>query len=300
MIFNCGRFQLDLSKPRVMGIVNVTPDSFSDGGKFNTTEKAIEHALQLVEEGAEILDIGGESTRPGASPVGADEERRRVEEVGTGRRDGREQEPGRDGSDGPRERAEAGVERACRWHQLEVEEPRRPGVERGPRERDETRREEGEHVEGPEHGLGEQGVAHHRERERGEGDVRPRRQAPTLERVRERATDDGGDEDGDELDEPDEADREDGSGQLVDLERHDDRDDLITEARDRPPEEQPSELPGDPERRRVDRVAPEPREESAHARAAARTISRHSSTRSRWVRCDRIRSEEHTSELQSH
>ena len=48
MIFNCGRFQLDLSKPRVMGIVNVTPDSFSDGGKFNTTEKAIEHALQLV------------------------------------------------------------------------------------------------------------------------------------------------------------------------------------------------------------------------------------------------------------
>ena len=78
MIFNCGRFQLDLSKPRVMGIVNVTPDSFSDGGKFNTTEKAIEHALQLVEEGAEILDIGGESTRPGASPVPLDEELKRV------------------------------------------------------------------------------------------------------------------------------------------------------------------------------------------------------------------------------
>jgi dihydropteroate synthase len=61
-----------------MGIVNVTPDSFSDGGKFNTTEKAIEHALQLVGEGAEILDIGGESTRPGASPVPLDEELKRV------------------------------------------------------------------------------------------------------------------------------------------------------------------------------------------------------------------------------
>ena len=70
--------QLDLSKPRVMGIVNVTPDSFSDGGKFNTTEKAIEHALQLVEEGADILDIGGESTRPGATPVPLDEELNRV------------------------------------------------------------------------------------------------------------------------------------------------------------------------------------------------------------------------------
>ena len=78
MIFNCGKFQLDLSKPRVMGIVNVTPDSFSDGEKFNTTEKAIEHALQLVEEGADILDIGGESTRPGATPVPPDEELNRV------------------------------------------------------------------------------------------------------------------------------------------------------------------------------------------------------------------------------
>lgn len=78
MIFNCGTFQLDLSQPRVMGIVNVTPDSFSDGGKFNSTEKAIEHALQLVEEGADILDIGGESTRPGATPVPLDEELKRV------------------------------------------------------------------------------------------------------------------------------------------------------------------------------------------------------------------------------
>jgi dihydropteroate synthase len=87
MIFNCGRFQLDLSKPRVMGIVNVTPDSFSDGGKFNTTEKAIAHALQLVEEGAEILDIGGESTRPGATPVPLDEELKRVIPVIEGLRD---------------------------------------------------------------------------------------------------------------------------------------------------------------------------------------------------------------------
>ena len=87
MIFNSGRFQLDLSKPRVMGIVNVTPDSFSDGGKFNTTEKAIAHALQLVEEGADILDIGGESTRPGATPVPLDEELKRVIPVIEGLRD---------------------------------------------------------------------------------------------------------------------------------------------------------------------------------------------------------------------
>jgi dihydropteroate synthase len=76
--FLCGRYQLDLSMPRVMGIVNVTPDSFSDGGKFDTTEKAVAHALQLVEEGADILDIGGESTRPGATPVSLEEELNRV------------------------------------------------------------------------------------------------------------------------------------------------------------------------------------------------------------------------------
>ena len=61
-----------------MGIVNVTPDSFSDGGKFLDERAAIKHALQLVDEGAEILDIGGESTRPGAKPVGEKEELRRV------------------------------------------------------------------------------------------------------------------------------------------------------------------------------------------------------------------------------
>ncbi len=78
MHFSCGRFQLDLSTPRIMGIVNVTPDSFSDGGKFNTTDKAVVHAMQLVEQGADILDIGGESTRPGATPVSLDEELKRV------------------------------------------------------------------------------------------------------------------------------------------------------------------------------------------------------------------------------
>ncbi len=78
MNFLCGRFQLDLSSPRVMGIVNVTPDSFSDGGKFNRADKAIAHAMQLVEEGADILDIGGESTRPGATPVPLEEELKRV------------------------------------------------------------------------------------------------------------------------------------------------------------------------------------------------------------------------------
>jgi dihydropteroate synthase len=61
-----------------MGIVNVTPDSFSDGGRFLDTRKAIEHGRRLIEEGAAILDIGGESTRPGAAPVAADEELRRV------------------------------------------------------------------------------------------------------------------------------------------------------------------------------------------------------------------------------
>ncbi len=78
MKFICGSYQLDLSRPHVMGIVNVTPDSFSDGGKYESTEKAVEHALQLVAEGADILDIGGESTRPGATPVSLEEELRRV------------------------------------------------------------------------------------------------------------------------------------------------------------------------------------------------------------------------------
>src|SRR5579864_3838573 len=62
----------------VMGIVNVTPDSFSDGGRFAATDAAVDHALQLVSQGADILDIGGESSRPGAEPVAVDEELRRV------------------------------------------------------------------------------------------------------------------------------------------------------------------------------------------------------------------------------
>lgn len=71
----CG---LDLSRPVVMGIVNVTPDSFSDGGRHNATAAAVAHALRLVEEGADILDIGGESTRPGSDPVALEEELARV------------------------------------------------------------------------------------------------------------------------------------------------------------------------------------------------------------------------------
>jgi dihydropteroate synthase len=78
MILSCGKFELDLSQPRVMGIVNVTPDSFSDGGKFAVAELAVAHGMELVGQGADILDIGGESTRPGATPVPLDEELRRV------------------------------------------------------------------------------------------------------------------------------------------------------------------------------------------------------------------------------
>jgi len=65
-------------RPLVMGIINVTPDSFSDGGTFFDRDRAVAHALQLVEDGADLLDIGGESTRPGALPVALDEELRRV------------------------------------------------------------------------------------------------------------------------------------------------------------------------------------------------------------------------------
>lgn len=78
MLFNCGKFQLNLNRPHVMGIVNVTPDSFSDGGKFAKADLAIEHALSLIEQGADILDIGGESTRPNAAPVSLQEELDRV------------------------------------------------------------------------------------------------------------------------------------------------------------------------------------------------------------------------------
>ena len=74
----CRTLRLDLTRPRVMGIVNVTPDSFSDGGRWFDAERAIEHGLRLAAEGADILDIGGVSTRPGADAVDAAEELRRV------------------------------------------------------------------------------------------------------------------------------------------------------------------------------------------------------------------------------
>ncbi|MDH0030984.1 MULTISPECIES: dihydropteroate synthase [unclassified Acinetobacter] len=75
---HCGRFTLDLSQPQIMGILNVTPDSFSDGGQHHHKEQAVERALQMMGEGASIIDIGGESTRPNASPVELEEEIQRV------------------------------------------------------------------------------------------------------------------------------------------------------------------------------------------------------------------------------
>ena len=75
------RFRIDLGRPQVMGIVNATPDSFSDGGRFASIDAAIAHCEQLREEGADILDIGGESTRPGARKPSPEEELARVEPV---------------------------------------------------------------------------------------------------------------------------------------------------------------------------------------------------------------------------
>jgi dihydropteroate synthase len=72
------RFNIDLSRPRVMGIVNVTPDSFSDGGRFRDLDAALRHCDQLVAEGADLLDIGGESTRPGASAPAVEDELGRI------------------------------------------------------------------------------------------------------------------------------------------------------------------------------------------------------------------------------
>ena len=78
MMLHCGQFKLDLTTPRVMGILNVTPDSFSDGGNFSQADLAVEHALALVDEGADILDVGGESTRPNATQVSLQQELDRV------------------------------------------------------------------------------------------------------------------------------------------------------------------------------------------------------------------------------
>jgi dihydropteroate synthase len=74
----CGKFTLSLDRPLIMGVVNITPDSFSDGGNFATSKTALARARQLIDEGADIIDIGGESTRPGSLGVALDEERRRV------------------------------------------------------------------------------------------------------------------------------------------------------------------------------------------------------------------------------
>ncbi|MFW3961827.1 dihydropteroate synthase [Acinetobacter radioresistens] len=74
----CKDVSLDLARPHIMGILNVTPDSFSDGGKYNHKEQALQYALQMIKDGATIIDIGGESTRPGATPVSVKEELQRV------------------------------------------------------------------------------------------------------------------------------------------------------------------------------------------------------------------------------
>jgi dihydropteroate synthase len=78
MIWQTSRFSIDLERPKVMGIVNVTPDSFSDGGRHASTIAALRHCEQLLKDGADILDIGGESTRPGSPAVPLDEELARV------------------------------------------------------------------------------------------------------------------------------------------------------------------------------------------------------------------------------
>lgn len=74
----CGRFELSFKRPLVMGILNITPDSFSDGSLHFQTDQAIAHARRLIDEGADILDIGAESTRPGAQPVEAEQELQRL------------------------------------------------------------------------------------------------------------------------------------------------------------------------------------------------------------------------------
>ncbi|HYD94651.1 MAG TPA: dihydropteroate synthase [Noviherbaspirillum sp.] len=80
--FQCGRYRFPTrpgqSRPLVMGVLNVTPDSFSDGGRFHSLDQALSHAEQMIAEGVDIIDIGGESSRPGAQPLPLDEELRRV------------------------------------------------------------------------------------------------------------------------------------------------------------------------------------------------------------------------------
>src|SRR6059058_5730099 len=78
MIWHIRGRELTITRPLVLGVVNVTPDSFSDGGHYLETAAAVRHALRLVDEGADLLDVGGESTRPGSQPVTVDVEIRRV------------------------------------------------------------------------------------------------------------------------------------------------------------------------------------------------------------------------------
>lgn len=78
MFLDCAGKVVDLTHPAVMGILNVTPDSFSDGGRFSDWQRALDHALRMVEEGAAIIDVGGESTRPGSAEVSVEEEIARV------------------------------------------------------------------------------------------------------------------------------------------------------------------------------------------------------------------------------
>jgi len=80
-LWHCGRFTLSFDRPLVMGILNVTPDSFSDGGRYLDACAALERSLQIAEEGADVVDVGGESTRPGCEPVSPEDELARVEPV---------------------------------------------------------------------------------------------------------------------------------------------------------------------------------------------------------------------------
>ena len=77
-IWRCGKYELKFDRPRIMGVLNVTPDSFSDGGEHLDTDAAIAHGIAMLDAGADIIDVGGESTRPGFTPVAPDEEARRV------------------------------------------------------------------------------------------------------------------------------------------------------------------------------------------------------------------------------
>ena len=77
-VWRCGKYELKFDRPRIMGVLNVTPDSFSDGGEHMDTDAAIAHGLAMLDAGADIIDVGGESTRPGFTPVSADEEAKRV------------------------------------------------------------------------------------------------------------------------------------------------------------------------------------------------------------------------------